>query len=645
MMGHVSASREPPSDRLGAARARGGAAAAVTVLLLLVVWSAADGASPGAGMVAARDTSLDLGLAALAGGLVGGVIRWLRRSHTPSGALTVGSIVAALVGVGTLSPGPSLIGWLLVAAVLIAGAVVLGRGVAAILATWRGPAPGPGRRSTAAAGCAAVVTVGLVAWLTIDPSPAATEGTGPPEAATGPSSVAEVTYGPTGADGVDDPELLTDPTDATHLVSGWSDARTSAWGFGPDALPVSARVWYPDDASSAPLVLVAHGNDSARTDSREGFAYLASHLAGHGYVVASIDLGFLGTSSLDRHGGVTGADDAQAWLVLEHLRAWREELADQAPFDGGVDLSNVALIGHSRGADAVLSAATEVDDDAGLDGTTVGAVVALAPAGLAAVDDDAPPIDADLLVLQGTHDLDAGLAEVPAFEAVPTSTSTAAERPSAVSVTLPRANHSQFNERWGRYDLGNGLAKHLIDTATLLPATEQRTWATALTQGFLDASLGEGAGEPATWVSAATAGTEAAVRLRPGSSLVLSSDAGAQTSEVETDSEAPAPTHLLVEVAESEPCDGAIEVDADGREVSFTTEPGDAVSTRVLEASALQATPSARILARTHLIAIPELTEIEATGAVAVGCTNGAELVWAALADLDEVVATDRGTR
>ena len=57
-------------------------------------------------------------------------------------------------------------------------------------------------------------------------------------------------------------------------------------------------------------------------------------------------------------GGLEKENDARAWLLLEHLRLWREW--NQTPdhrFYNKVDLHHIALIGHSRGGEAVAIAA------------------------------------------------------------------------------------------------------------------------------------------------------------------------------------------------------------------------------------------------------------------------------------------------
>jgi hypothetical protein len=68
--------------------------------------------------------------------------------------------------------------------------------------------------------------------------------------------------------------IATDAVDGPAFLEGWGALRQSYWGFGPDALPLNARVWYPDGAGPLPLVLIVHGNAPMEKWSDQGYAYL-----------------------------------------------------------------------------------------------------------------------------------------------------------------------------------------------------------------------------------------------------------------------------------------------------------------------------------------------------------------------------------
>ncbi len=154
--------------------------------------------------------------------------------------------------------------------------------------------------------------------------------------------------------------------DGSLLIDGWDGpdgwARTRFWGFDAKALPLQGTVWHPEGDGPFPLVLVVHGNHSMEDFSDPGYACLGELLASRGYVFVSVDENFLNGSILDLLGGPDGGldeeNDARGWLLLEHLRQWRAWNAEAtSPFHSRVDLDRVALIGHSRGGEAVAVAA------------------------------------------------------------------------------------------------------------------------------------------------------------------------------------------------------------------------------------------------------------------------------------------------
>lgn len=132
------------------------------------------------------------------------------------------------------------------------------------------------------------------------------------------------------------------------------------------ALPLQGRVWMPQSAPGAeaapfPLVLLVHGNYEMEVPSDTGYAYLGELLASQGFIVVSVDENFLNGSLADFLNPVTfrfGKENkVRGWLLLEHLtqwKAWNEDAAD--PLFGKIDMNRIALIGHSRGGEAVAIA-------------------------------------------------------------------------------------------------------------------------------------------------------------------------------------------------------------------------------------------------------------------------------------------------
>lgn len=290
--------------------------------------------------------------------------------------------------------------------------------------------------------------------------------------------------------------LTTKPVDLSRVITGWTgdSDRTRRWGFDAAHIPLNAQVWYPEGPGPYPLALIVHGNKSSVEFSEAGFAYLAEHLASQGTVVASIDANFLSTTLLDRSGGIGGADLARALLPLEHLQAW-QQLATAGPLKGRVDLTKVALIGHSRGGEAVAVAAmlqprdtVPGQEDVRLDyDVPIRSVVALAPADgqFTAGGAKVQLKDVDYLAIQGSHDVD-----VASFGGLNQLARTTLGRDDlGATLYLGGGDHSQFNTLWGRRDLGDGAAKYVIDTGRLITPEQQRAATMRAVSAFLATTL------------------------------------------------------------------------------------------------------------------------------------------------------------
>ncbi len=151
-------------------------------------------------------------------------------------------------------------------------------------------------------------------------------------------------------------DILTGSVDGSPFTSGWSSARINYWGFGPDALPLNGRVWYPDGEGPFPLVLVVHGDHVMYEFSDPGYDYLGELLASRGFILVSVDANFLNYAVPE--GTPEDENDARGWLLLEHLRFWETwNETSGNPFYQKVDMNNIAVMGHSRGGEAAPVAA------------------------------------------------------------------------------------------------------------------------------------------------------------------------------------------------------------------------------------------------------------------------------------------------
>jgi dienelactone hydrolase len=299
--------------------------------------------------------------------------------------------------------------------------------------------------------------------------------------------------------------LFTAPVDGSQLLEGWSAIRRAWWGFGPESLPLNARVWLPDGEGAFPLILIAHGNHPMEDFSENGYDYLAELLASRGFIVASIDENFLNLSLAADFGmfaPLKDENDARAWLILEHLRQWRDwSVTPGNPFYGRVNLDGIGLMGHSRGGEAVAIAAAFNrlpchPENAALRFDyhfNIRAVAALAPVDGQFLPGERPlPLsDVNYLVLHGAHDMDVvsfgGLRQYnrlqfldgkPWFKA---------------SLYIYGANHGQFNRAWGRRDM-LGPARQLFNLGALLPPAQQEQIAKAFVSAFMEAALHDQSG-------------------------------------------------------------------------------------------------------------------------------------------------------
>ncbi len=281
----------------------------------------------------------------------------------------------------------------------------------------------------------------------------------------------------------------TKAVDGSKLATATAD-RKKYWGFGFEAMPLNGRVWYPEGAGPFPLILIVHGNHDMKDFSDPGYGYLGELFASRGYIFVSVDENFL-------NGAISGENDARGWLLLEHLKAWRGfNDSIGSPFQGRVDMDRIALMGHSRGGEAVAVAAlfnrlSRYPDNALVTfdfGFAIRSLVAIAP-----VDGQYQPTsrptpveNVNYLVLHGSHDGDVsnfqGLkqyARIRYTDSVPRFKS---------AIWMYRANHGQWNTGWGARDAGP-LSARSLDLRGLLPGDEQQRMAKVFLSAFIDATL------------------------------------------------------------------------------------------------------------------------------------------------------------
>jgi dienelactone hydrolase len=269
-----------------------------------------------------------------------------------------------------------------------------------------------------------------------------------------------------------------------------AEDRKKYWGFDNKQFPINGHVWYPDGAGPFPLVLVVHGNHNMKDFSDPGYQYLGEHLASRGFILVSVDENFL-------NGNMRNENDGRAWVLLKHLQAWRG-FNDSAtsPLHGKVDMHDIAIMGHSRGGEAVGIAAafnrlSRYPDDAKVKfdfNFDIKSVVAIAPvdAQYKPAGQFTPVENVNYLVIHGSHDGDV-------------STFTGLRQYQRVKFTdgkpwfksawyVYRANHGQWNTVWGSTD-GGPRSGRFLDLRGLISQDEQRQFAKVVIGAFLEATL------------------------------------------------------------------------------------------------------------------------------------------------------------
>lgn len=188
---------------------------------------------------------------------------------------------------------------------------------------------------------------------------------------------------PTTPRGLARKQLYTDPAQpgpyqVERIDYDLGDTATTLSGLSDLPAEIRAAVYAPAGAKGArPVVVLLHGRHSAcynptsratnntnwpcaagfiPIDSYLGYTETAQALATHGYVVVSISANGINAkdaSFTDDNGAL-----ARGQLVMDHLNLldrWTRTAGH--PLAGRLDMSNIGLMGHSRGGEGVVEAA------------------------------------------------------------------------------------------------------------------------------------------------------------------------------------------------------------------------------------------------------------------------------------------------
>ncbi len=281
-----------------------------------------------------------------------------------------------------------------------------------------------------------------------------------------------------------------------YILPTWkgdqAEKRSWYWGFGIDEWPLNGITWMPEGDGPFPVVLIVHGNHGMEEYSDPGYAYIGELLASRGYITISVDENYINGSWA---GDFRGRElPARAWLLLKHLEQWRKWNSDPShELSGKADLDRVALIGHSRGGEAVpiagaFNTLSAFPDDSRVQfdfNFGIQSVIAIAPTDYR-YDRRVRMENVDFLGIQGSYDSDEdsffGLRQLQRTD----FTDSLFHLKSGVY--LHGANHGQFNSIWGRHD--SGFPGNLfLNTEPMISGEDQRKYAEVLISAFLEVTL------------------------------------------------------------------------------------------------------------------------------------------------------------
>lgn len=271
-------------------------------------------------------------------------------------------------------------------------------------------------------------------------------------------------------------------------------ARQMYLGYDTDKVPLRGRIWYPKEASNCPVVFIVHGNHTMTTESYLGYGYIGEHLASIGYVVVSVDENVCNFYLPE---GIAGENSARAYLLLENMRQV-QTYQKVGPLAGKMDYSNLAIMGHSRGGEAVALATlyNEIGHNPDVGYQTyeynfqIKSVVAIAPS----VDQYQPAgrdvtlQDVNYLLIQGANDQD--VSQFMGMKQYNNISFSGSKDCYKTYLYIAGANHGQFNTYWQQdVTFPRNL---MLNQAEVMEGSEQREillgWVTAF---FEDTLLGK----------------------------------------------------------------------------------------------------------------------------------------------------------
>jgi hypothetical protein len=249
------------------------------------------------------------------------------------------------------------------------------------------------------------------------------------------------------------PPVLANPASLNLFPVGFAAYDVGRVPIGDPQSPkthkVAGTVYYPAETDGTntpfngrlgalgptPIVFLVHGRHGGTT-SHLGYEYFQKQLARMGFVAVSVDC-----NESDQWGGWADNIADRAEILFKSIAHFQSLNAGGDPvFGGRIDFDRTGLMGHSRGGDAVVTAAEIIS----LPGVRVRGVLALAPvnsgassgvpSGYTGFLTILPAFDGDVVGLNGAQFYDRAKTEFRS------------------QVFMHGANHNYFNREWTNDD-------------------------------------------------------------------------------------------------------------------------------------------------------------------------------------------------
>ncbi|AYB33745.1 alpha/beta hydrolase family protein [Chryseolinea soli] len=247
-----------------------------------------------------------------------------------------------------------------------------------------------------------------------------------------------------------------DPAVTIPAIGVWApDPTNPIFGdtlSGTLDLPMTAEVRYPavvngvntpvsPGQANYPLVVVMHGMHGTGVPNHLGYNYLLEHLASHGFIAVSIDCNAIND--------INGAQDTRGHAILEHLALLQSKNNNPGLLFGKIDMTNIGIMGHSRGGDGVVQAEI-YNQTLGL-GWNIKVIVPLAPTDFSGT--SPTPLNlttSKLFCIYGSNDADVWGGATPSTQYTGTGfrfyDRATVEKSMAF---IYGAIHNRFNTQWG----------------------------------------------------------------------------------------------------------------------------------------------------------------------------------------------------